>query len=477
MGPSASISPDGRISRRDPPALRRLQARGHARRHRYRVPAQTRPGEPANHADPAWLETEPLTIEGAAVPINRYFLRHPEMILGTFSRQDRLYEAGYSVVGNGDLAGQLREAIHQLPECAPSPIAAADREEPPPAPFTPPPPERHITEGSFFIGDDRTIYQLADGASVPVTYGGTLMKANGTMTGKRLAALVGLRDLARRVLQSQNEDWPELNRGDARRELNRAYDRFVAAYGPINKTNLSETADGSVIRRMPNIVKFREDPDAMLVMSLEDYDEVTGKAKKAAIMLKDVVGRAPDVTSVATAEEGLLVSLDRRGAVDLPYIASLYGKPEAAIIAELGELIYRDPETHSWETADAYLSGNVRAKLAAAEKAGPDYARNAEALRAVQPEDVLPGDIDANLGAPWIPEGDIQAFAADLFRVSPSSIQIGHLKKDAVWSIDAGYQAEQSVAATAEYGTPRQWRGAAGAGAQPQDPGHLRHHP
>ena len=97
----------------------------------------------------------------------------------------------------------------------------------------------------------------------------------------------------------------------------------------------------------------------------------------------------------------------------------------------------------------------MRAKLAAAEAAGPAYARNAAALRQVQPEDVLPGDIDANLGAPWIPASDIRDFAADLFRVSPSSIEVGHLVKDAVWTLDAGYQAEQSVAATAEYGTPR----------------------
>ena len=141
--------------------------------------------------------------------------------------------------------------------------------------------------------------------------------------------------------------------------------------------------------------------------------------------------------------------------MDLPYIASLYGKPEQTIIAELGELIYHDPETRDWQTADAYLSGNVRAKLAAAERAGPAYARNAEALRAVQPEDVLPGDIDANLGAPWIPEADIQAFAADLFGVPSSSIQVGHLKKDAVWTLDAGYSAESSVPATSDYGTPR----------------------
>ena len=200
------------------------------------------------------------------------------------------------------------------------------------------------------------------------------------MTGKRLAALIELRDRARRVLQSQNEGWPDANRNEARRELNRAYDRFVISYGPINKTTFGETADGNVIRRMPNLVKFREDPDAMLVMSLEDYDEVTGKAAKAAIMTKDVVGKTPPVTHVQSAEEGLLVSLNQRGAVDLPFIATLYGKPEEQVIAELGDLIFHDPESKTWQTADAYLSGNVRAKLTAAERAGPDYARNAEAL-------------------------------------------------------------------------------------------------
>ena len=151
----------------------------------------------------------------------------------------------------------------------------------------------------------------------------------------------------------------------------------------------------------------------------------------------------------------MLVSLNQRGKVDLPFIGELYGKPRGEIISELGNLIFPNPEAKAWETADAYLSGNVRAKLAAAEQAGPPFARNVQALRNVQPEDVLPGDIDANLGAPWIPETDIQAFACHLFNVEPSSIQVAHLKKDAVWSIDADSAAHQSVAATSEYGTSR----------------------
>ncbi len=412
------------------------------------------PGEPANHTDPDWLHAAPLTIEGVEVPINVYFHHHPEMVLGDWSRKNLLYgNEGYSVTGNGDLAEQLRVGIQHLPEFAPSQVSAV--EQAPAKSFTPPPLIPHITEGSFFVGDNRAIFQSIGGQSVLVTYGGTALTAYGSLTGKRLAALIGLRDKARRVLQSQNEGWPEKDRDDARRELNRAYELFAFTYGPINKTTFSDSAEGGVIRRMPNLVKFREDPDAMLVMSLEDYNETTGRAAKAPIMIRDVVGKTPPVTKVESAEEGLLVSLNQRGAVDLPFIAELYGKPEKQIVAELGDLIFRDPESMDWQTADAYLSGNVRAKLKAAETAGADYARNAEALRKVQPEDVLPGDIDANLGAPWIPESDIRDFAAHLFGVAADTIQIAHLPKDAVWSVEAGYAAEQSVAAKSEFGTER----------------------
>ncbi len=410
--------------------------------------------EAAKHVDDDWLGVAPLEIDGAEVPVNRYFLNHPEMVLGDWSRKDTLYGGeGFSVKSNGDLAGQLRRAVERLPQFE-AMQATADEVEAAPA-FVLPPPERHINEGSFFIGDDRAIYQSHGGQGVPVVYGGTALKANGTLTGKRLGALVELRDHARRVLQSQNEGWLDEHRADARRELNRAYDSFARTYGPVNKTTFGETADGSIIRRMPNIVKFKEDPDAMLVMSLEDYDEVTGKAAKAAIMSRDVVGKTPPITRVQSAEEGLLVSLNQHGGVYLDYIAKLYGKPEEQVEAELGDLIFKDPETGKWETADAYLSGNVRDKLAVAERAGTEFSRNVSALREVQPEDVLPGDIDANLGAPWIPEGDIQAFAADLFKVEPSSVPVAHLKKDAVWSMDVGYAAKASVAATSEYGTPR----------------------
>jgi N12 class adenine-specific DNA methylase len=436
------------------------------------------PGQEPKHAG-EWLKTGTLALDGASVPVNEYFLAHPEMVLGEWSRKDTLYAGeGYSVIGKGDLASQLNEAVARLTDkhvvqseaerpkpppgraaCAtvPFPAPRPDSVHPaaescsPLAPFVPPPPLRHITEGSLFIDYQRVIRQVENGQSEPVNYCGVLLKANGTPQGRKIGSLIELRDLARRVLQSQNEGWPEANRQEARRDLNRAYDCFVAQHGPINKTTFTETKTGT-IRRMPNLVKFREDPDAMLVMSLEEYDEATGRAEKAAIMKRDVVGPKPPVTHVASAEEGLLVSLNERGGIDLPFIASLYGKPEQAIISELGDLIYRDPQTRNWQTADEYLSGNVREKLKVAERAGPDYARNAEALRHVQPEDVPPGDIDANLGAPWIPEKDIKAFAEELFG---GSFSVGHLKKDAVWSLDPDYRAISSVAATTDFGTQR----------------------
>lgn len=409
-------------------------------------------GEAANHADPDWLGVAPLTIDGVEVAVNRYFLNRPEMVLGTWTRKDTLYGEGYSVTGNGDFPGELREAIRRLPEFAAFQATAPEQHF---ATKVELPAETHIGEGSFFTADDGTVCQWLDGNAVPVVYAGVPLSARGTHTGRRIAGLIKLRDLARRVLRSQNEGWPETERQEARCELNWAYDRFSHAYGPINKTTFGETKTGSVIRRMPNLVKFREDPDAMLVMSLEDYDETTGKAAKAAILTKDVVGRTQPVTTVRNAEEGLLVSLNQRGTVDPPFIAKLYERPEEQVIAELGDLIFHDPELQSWQTADAYLSGNVRAKLAAVLNGDADHSRNVEALREVQPEDVLPGDIDANLGAPWIPESDVQAFAAELYHVELSSVQIGHLKTEAVWSIEADYAAKASVGATSEFGTAR----------------------
>lgn len=410
-------------------------------------------GEPAKHVDDSWLTSTPMRLCDASIPVNNYFQHHPEMVLGTWSRKDTLYGGeGYSIQANGDLREQLEGALKRLPTFA-AKRGGADRIRD--SVFAIPQDEPHLTEGSFFIGKDRAIFQVVGGQGEKVVYGGRALTADGAMTGKRLAALLELRDRARKVLRSQNESWPTDLRDTLRNELNRAYDRFCIAYGPINKTTFSETADGNVIRRMPNLAKFREDPDAMLVMSLEDYDDTTGKARKAAIMERDVVGKTNEVTSVQTAEDGLLVSLNQKGCVDLEYIASLYGRGEHQVIAELGDLIYRNPLTEQWETADVYLSGDVRQKLKVARTAGEAFFRNANALERVLPEDVLPGEIDANLGSPWIPTTDVAQFASELLQVPQCAITIGHLKKDAIWNVSGNYEAQQCVGATSDFGTRR----------------------
>ena len=230
---------------------------------------------------------------------------------------------------------------------------------------------------------------------------------------------------------------------------------------------------------MPNLVKFREDPDAMLVMALEDYDEVTGKAAKAPILLQGRGRQEPAGHAVTSAEEGLLVSLDRTGGIDLPYIAQLYGKPEEADHRRAGRPDLPRPGKRS--LADrrrlpvGQRAGEARRRRGGRPGLRPQ--RRGPACRC-SPRTCCPATSTPVLGAPWIPAADIQAFAAELFGVAPSAIPIGHLKKDAVWSVDAGHAAEASVAATAEYGT-RQGQRHLAARARPQheNAGDLRHDP
>ena len=172
---------------------------------------------------------------------------------------------------------------------------------------------------------------------------------------------------------------------------------------------------------MPNLVKFREDPDAMLVMALEDYDEVTGKAAKAAILQRDVVGKTP-AGHHRRVRRGRAAGVARpqRRPSTCPSSPSSTASPRTTIIAELGDLIYHDPRIARPGRPPTNISRATSGpSWRSPRRPGRSYARNAEALRPVQPEDVLPGDIDANLGAPWIPASDIQAFAAELFRVAP----------------------------------------------------------
>ena len=205
-------------------------------------------------------------------------------------------------------------------------------------------------------------------------------------------------------------------------------------FGPINLTTISESTDPDTgetrqTQRRPNLAPFADDPDSWLVASIEDYDLETGKAKQGPVFSERVL-HPPVTPIIESAADALAVTLHEAGYVDLSRIAELIGRSRDEAIAELGDRIFLDPQLtieniENWQTADAYLSGPVRTKLAAAIAAAaldPRYQRNIEALRQVQPEDLKPSDISARLGAPWIPAEDVALFSMRSSGSRPSSI-------------------------------------------------------
>lgn len=404
-----------------------------------------------------WTKVSPHVIDGADIWLNHHFLLNHERILGVLSRDNRLYgsQSGYSVTPTGDLPTQLAAVLPSLPRDV---YAVAGISAPTHAPAaTPLPPlSSHCSEGSFYISESSALCQIQHGAGVPVCHGTKPLYATGRgLLEQRLAALLGLRDAARAVLRAQNEGQSAAEREASRTALNTAYDAFVARFGCVNKTVISAKKDGSLVRRLPNLALFRDDPDCVLVLALEEYDEESDTATKAAIMRQDVVGHLPPVTASASAEEALLQSLNTHGSVNLPFMAQLYGHASQQMLEELGDLLYHDPATDSWETADVYLSGNVRTKLVQATEAGDGSQRNVAALAQVQPPDILPSEIEAHLGAPWVPVEDVQAFAVALFQARPEWLTIRHLPQDALWTIEGTWRLETSVAVRSDYGTAR----------------------
>lgn len=400
-----------------------------------------------------WLETAPVMIEGAEMPINRYFLTHPAQVLGTWSRQDRLYGDSYSVVASGVLANQLAQALTRLPKGVygvPPPLLRTPR-----LPLLAPAPQA-TPEGAFLVTNER-LYQWQQGQAVPVCHGDKPILTTGVL-GKRVAHLIRLRDQAREVLRIQQVGEPQAVRRVARKQLQDLYLDFLGTYGPINTVVVSEREDGTLVRRMPNLLTFKDDPDAMLVMALEHYDESSGTATLADIFTQDVVGHDQPVTHAESAAEALLVVLNTTGKVDLSAMADLYGQPEAVVLEELGDLLYHDPAGGQWETADVYVSGHVKRKLAQAASAAqqdPAYTRNVTALQAVQPPDLLPSEIEAHLGAPWIPRDVIQQFVCETFLVESWQAKVAHLKEEALWNIEATHWTQESDAARVTYGTSR----------------------
>ena len=250
---------------------------------------------------------------------------------------------------------------------------------------------------------------------------------------------------------------------DAQTRLGRLHDEFTAVYGPINKVvirNLPPGEDGEerISRSYPNLRPFRSDPDFVFVSALEIYDEATFTARKADLFHRRVLSPERSVKSAASVADALAVCLDEKGRIDADRIAELVSTaPDAAVAELLGrKLVYRDPKSQELQTADEYLSGNVRRKLRQAEAAvrkDPAYRTNLDELKAVQPADLVPGQIEAVLGAPWIPTTDVRYFLEDTLGLT--GLEVAHVRSEGSWSIQANKYGRGSVACTAEWGTKR----------------------
>ncbi|GLI96006.1 N-6 DNA methylase [Methylocystis echinoides] len=418
--------------------------------------------------DLCWLdldEVRPATDDEGAIRVNRWFARHAEMVLGAHALTSGPFGETYTCLPDqgGDLAAALAAAVSRLPDALydgePEPIDFDMEDEASPAQATG---ARSLAarEGSYLLDTRHGLMQVLDGSPVAVTVRkGRSAEGIPEKHVRIIQKLIPIREAVREVLKCQELDRPWK---DAQVRLRIAWSNFVRSFGPINTTVVStsedpETGEVRETHRRPNLQPFLDDPDCWLVASIEDYDLESDTARPGPIFTERVI--APPAPPVITsALDALAVVLNERGHVDPDHIAELLHRDVDDVIGELGSAIFRDPADGSWQSADAYLSGAVRSKLAAAEAAAaldPAYERNVAALRDVQPADLRPSDITARLGAPWIPADDIVAFVKETMG---TDIKIHHMPELASWTVEAR-QLGWMAAGTSEWGTERRHAG------------------
>ncbi len=386
-------------------------------------------------AGPAWLNlAEHVNADGTAFQINEYFAANPRMMLGTMAHESSMYRANEpALIPDGrELADALREAVAALPqgiyralEHANASRAAARVEILAPD---------YVKENAFVLHEGTIM--VRDGPAL------TPVEGLPDETARRIRGMIKLRDAVRHTLRTQLEDWSDEAVLDARRQLNFQYDHFVSRFGAVND-NANRRA-------------FRSDPDAPLLCSLEDYNDETKRAVKMAIFRERTIHQPKTALLAETPQDALVLTLNEMGRVDLARIEMLLRKPPEEFLPELKGLIYRNPQTEQWETDDEYLSGDVRVKLEnarAAAAANPAYHENITALEAVQPVDLTPSEIEARLGAVWIPPADVEAFAKSL--LGAEGITVSHAAAVGTWFVKADFAARGTVANTTEWGTTR----------------------
>jgi len=296
---------------------------------------------------PAWLNlAEHANRDGALFQINEYFAANPHMMLGHMANAGTMYRRNEPalVADDRDLSAALAEAVAALPRGI---YRSAERNAS----------ERPSRE-TIIAPDDvkENAFTLHDGV-IAIRTGSTLtpIPTLPDETARRIRGLARVRGAVREVLRTQLTDSTEDEIANARRQLNSFYDHFVSRFGAINDS--------------PNRRAFRGDPDLPLLCSLEDYDNDTKRATKAAIFRERTIQRSQRRQIAESAHDALVLSLNEIGRVDLAHMGALLSRTHDEFIPELKGLIYRNPETQQWETEDQYLSGDVRAKLQTARAA------------------------------------------------------------------------------------------------------------
>ena len=392
---------------------------------------------------PEWTQTG-QTEDGFA--INRYFLDHPEMVLGRQEPESTAHGMDYTVnpIEGLELADQLHDAVKyirgtyqeaELPELGEG--EAID---------TSIPADPNVKNYSYTVVDGAVYFRENSRMVRP--------DLNATAEA-RIKGMVRLRDCVQELIDLQMDAaTPDSDIREKQVELNRLYDDFSAKYGLINDR--------------ANRLAFADDSSYYLLCALEIVDEDGRLERKADMFTKRTIKPHEAVTSVDTASEALAVSIAEKARVDMEYMEQLTGKTSDELAAELQGVIFRLPgpvpegERPTYVTADEYLSGNVRRKLRQAQRAAqqdPAFAINVEALTAAQPKDLDASEIEVRLGATWIDKKYIQQFMYETFNTPnylQRAIQVNYTSYTAEWQITGKSSvSENNVAAYTTYGTSR----------------------
>ena len=404
--------------------------------------------------DQDWVH---LDTDENGIRMNRYFVQHPEMILGDMVMESTRFgpDSACKAREGEDLSEQLANAIQFLQaEIKPYELEELDEEEDKSIPADP-----TVKNFSYTVVDGQVYYRensLMHPVEVSVT------------AENRIRGMIELRECVRRLIEYQTEGYPDEEIAAEQQKLNVLYDSFTAKYGLINSRG--------------NKLAFSEDSSYCLLCSLEVLDEQGSLKRKADMFTRRTIRPHVAVTSVDTASEALAVSISEKARVDMDYMAQLSGKSPEELEKELAGVIYRDircaekPEDilpsladlgrYPFVTADEYLSGKVRQKLRMAKaflEAAPagqkeTARRNVEALEAVQPQDLGAGEIGVRIGANWVPVEVYQQFMVELltpYGQARSRIRILRAEATGQWSITEKNFDRANVKANTTYGTKR----------------------